>query len=130
MPAPTATGGTAQGATPATGVTGGASGFPLETGQSDQGAALRGLGESRRRQGQFAEAITFFTQALTLNPNDVPARVGRADPGRLLRRSGVGVFWALVVGVVAARAVYFNPDLLGKLGEVAALSKRLCAVFV
>lgn len=61
---------------------------------------------------------------------DVPARVGRADPGRLLRRSGVGVFWALVVGVVAARAVYFNPDLLGKLGEVAALSKRLCAVFV
>lgn len=61
---------------------------------------------------------------------DAPAPAGQADPGRLLRRSGIGVFWALVAGVVAARAVYFDPDLLGKLGDVAAFSKRLCAVFV
>jgi len=52
---------------------------PLATAASDQGAALRGLGESRRRQNRFGEAITFFSQALTLNPNDVAARVGLAQ---------------------------------------------------
>lgn len=71
-----------------------------------------------------------FGEPVAHRPWDAPVRAGRADPGRLLRRSGVGMFWALVVGVVAARAVYFDPDLLGKLGNVAALSKRLYAVFV
>ncbi len=58
---------------------------------------------------------------------DTPALTGRADPGRLLRRSGVGMFWALVVGVVAARAVYFDPGILEKLGNFAEFSKRLYA---
>lgn len=71
-----------------------------------------------------------FGEPVAHCPWDVPARAGQADPGRLLRRSGVGMFWALVVGVVAARAVYFDPDLLGELGNIATLSKRLYAVFV
>lgn len=71
-----------------------------------------------------------FGELMAHRPWDAPAGVGRADPGRLLRRSGISVFWALVVGVVAARAVYFDPDLLGKLDNIAALSRRLCAVFV
>lgn len=71
-----------------------------------------------------------FGEPVAHRPWDAPARAGRADPSRLLRRSGVGMFWALVVGVVAARAVYFDPDLLGKLGNVAALSRYLYAILV
>jgi len=73
VPAPTATG-------PVAPTTGRPSvDEPLATPASDQGAALRGLGESRRRQNRFSEALTFFSQALTLNPNDVAARVGLAQ---------------------------------------------------
>jgi len=73
VPAPTATGP----ATPAT--PGTSSDAPLATPQTDQLAALRGLGESRRRQGRYDEANTFFTQALALDVNDVAARVGLAQ---------------------------------------------------
>lgn len=61
---------------------------------------------------------------------DTPAPTSQADSGRLLRRSGVGMFWALVTGVVVARAVYFDPGLLEKLGNVAEFSKRLYAALV
>ena len=71
-----------------------------------------------------------FGEPVARRLSDAPALSGRADPGRLLLRSGVGMFWALVVGVVAARAIYFDPGLFGKLGEVANFSKRLFAVFV
>ncbi len=52
---------------------------PVRSATDDQGAALRGLGESRRRQGQFSDAANFFNQALALNPNDYAARVGVAQ---------------------------------------------------
>lgn len=71
-----------------------------------------------------------FGEPVTYRAWDAPVQTGQADPGRLLRRLGVGVFWALVAGVVTARAVYFDPDLLEKLGNVATLPKRLYAVFV
>lgn len=71
-----------------------------------------------------------FGEPVARRLSDMPAQTGRADPGWLLRRSGVGMFWALVVSVVAARAIYFDPGLLGKLGDVANLSRRLFAVFV
>lgn len=71
-----------------------------------------------------------FGEPVGHRARDMPAPANRTDPGRWLRRSGIGVFWALVAGVVTARAVYFDPDLLGKLGDIAALSRRLCAVFV
>ena len=71
-----------------------------------------------------------FGEPVAHRPWNAPARAGRADPSRTLRRSGVGVFWALVIGVVTARAVYFDPDLFGKLGTIAALSRRFYAIFV
>jgi len=61
---------------------------------------------------------------------DTPALTGHADSGRMLRRSGVGMFWMLVAGVVVARAVYFDPSILEKLGNVAEFSKRLYAALV
>lgn len=46
---------------------------------TDQTAALRGLGEIRRRQGRFGEALEFFNQALSVDANDTAARVGVAQ---------------------------------------------------
>lgn len=46
---------------------------------ADQSTALRGLGEIRRRQQRFDEALDFFNQALTLAPNDSAARLGVAQ---------------------------------------------------
>jgi len=46
---------------------------------SDQLTALRGLGEIRRRQGRFGEALDFFNQALALDTNDSAARIGVAQ---------------------------------------------------
>jgi len=58
------------------------------------------------------------------------AQTGRQGPGsRLLLRSGVGLFWMLVIGVVAARVAYFDPGFAEKFGSVAALSKYLHALF-
>ena len=71
-----------------------------------------------------------FGEPVTYRAWSTPARTDRADPGRVLRRLGVGVFWALVAGVVTARAAYFDPDLLQKLGNLATLPKRLYDVFV
>ena len=44
---------------------------------------------------------------------------------RIALRSGVTLFWVLVVGIVTARAVYFDPDFAEKFGSVAALMKHL-----
>ena len=43
---------------------------------ADQGSALRGLGEIRRRQERFGESLEYFNQALTLDSTDNAARVG------------------------------------------------------
>lgn len=47
---------------------------------------------------------------------------------RIVLRSGVGVFWVLVVGIVVARAIYFDPDFAEKFGSVAALINHFQAV--
>jgi hypothetical protein len=40
---------------------------------------------------------------------------------RIALRSGVGLFWAAVVAIVAARAIYFDPDFAERFSSVAAL---------
>lgn len=47
---------------------------------------------------------------------------------RIALRTGVGLFWTLVVVIVAARAAYFHPHLAEQFGHVAALLDRLRAV--
>jgi hypothetical protein len=82
------------------------------------------------------EAVVFNTQ---FDPFGEPvaqdlrsafAQTGRQGPGsRLLLRSGTGLFWMLVVGILAARVTYFDPDFAEKFGSVAALSKYLHTIF-
>lgn len=47
---------------------------------------------------------------------------------RIALRSGVGLFWAAVVAIVAARAIYFDPAVAEKFSSVAALFGHLRTV--
>ncbi len=52
----------------------------VESGTDDQQVlALRGLGEIRRRQGRFDEAVDYFQSALALDSTSVGARLGLAQ---------------------------------------------------
>lgn len=44
---------------------------------------------------------------------------------RIALRSGVGLFWAAVVVIVAARAAYFDPNFAETFGSVASLVGHL-----
>ncbi|TXN21561.1 hypothetical protein [Methylobacterium sp. WL9] len=44
---------------------------------------------------------------------------------RLALRSGVGLFWAMVVVIVAARAAYFDPSFAEKFSSVALMIGHL-----
>lgn len=47
---------------------------------------------------------------------------------RVALRSGVGLFWVMVVAIVAARAAYFDPALSEKFASVASLFGHLRTV--
>ncbi|MCE4222915.1 hypothetical protein HCU64_04050 [Methylobacterium sp. C25] len=50
---------------------------------------------------------------------------GTGAVSRIALRTGVGLFWAMVVVIVAARAAYFDPDFAEKFGSVASLIGHL-----
>lgn len=51
-----------------------------------------------------------------------------SSASRIALRSGVGLFWMMVVAIVAARAVYFDPDLTEKFGNLASLLGHLSTI--
>jgi hypothetical protein len=53
----------------------------------------------------------------------------RERVSRLMLRLGTGLFWSLVIVVVAARVIYFDPDLAAKFGQFAAVPSVLRAIF-
>ena len=44
-----------------------------------------------------------------------------SSASRIALRSGVGLFWMMVVAIVAARAVYFDPDFAEKFDNLTSL---------
>lgn len=46
---------------------------------------------------------------------------------RLLTRAGAGLFWALVVIIVAARAIYFQPGIFNGFNGAVAFAQSLLA---
>ena len=44
----------------------------------------------------------------------------RSRVSKIVTRAGVGLFWSLVAVIVAARVVYFDPDLARTFGAFAA----------
>jgi hypothetical protein len=53
----------------------------------------------------------------------VPASQGQGS--RWMLRAGVGLFWSLVVIIVAARAAYFNPDFASSFGQIASAIRTI-----
>ena len=40
-------------------------------------------------------------------------------------RIGTGLFWSLVVAILSARVLYFDPDFAAKFGQLAALLRPI-----
>ena len=57
---------------------------------------------------------------------DANANSPQGPVSRWVLRGGIGLFWTLVIVVIAARVVYFDPDLAAKFEGFAA---RLSAIF-
>ncbi len=57
---------------------------------------------------------------------DLQTRGPQHVVSRWMLRGGIGLFWALVTVVIAARVIYFDPDLAAKFGQFAA---SLSAIF-
>lgn len=53
-----------------------------------------------------------------------------ANGSRLLQRTGVGIFWGLVVAIVATRAAYFDEGLADHLRFVASLARSMLSALV
>jgi hypothetical protein len=51
----------------------------------------------------------------------------QAGASRWLTRTGAGLFWALVIAIVAARAVYFEPGVFNGLDRALAFAQGLFA---
>jgi hypothetical protein len=60
-------------------------------------------------------------------------RGGLAEPqgnaSRWMLRVGTGLFWSLVVAILSARVLYFDPDFAAKFGQVAALFRPIATMF-
>ena len=105
-----------------------APGATVNSSTSDQVKAYTGLGEVRLRQGRFAEALELFSQALQLDANDPPARIGAA---RSLRGQGnftgalSEIDRALQVAPSSLRARVLRAQLLADTGQSAAAQTEL-----
>lgn len=73
----------------------------------------------KERFDAFGEPVTFGEP-----PVDIQGRVGG-----WIMTAGTGLFWSLVVVIVAARALYFDPDIAGKFGQLEAFARTIRAIF-
>jgi hypothetical protein len=82
---------------------------------------------SRRDLRETAVQQTQFDSFGERLPKYDPRRSGPQDSvSRWMLRGGIGLFWALVVAVLTARVIYFDPALSAKFGQFAA---HLSAIF-
>jgi hypothetical protein len=63
-----------------------------------------------------------FGEPVAMADTTEPARASR-----WLTRTGAGLFWALVIAIVAARAVYFEPGVFNGLDRALAFARGLFA---
>ncbi|MCJ2131403.1 hypothetical protein [Methylobacterium sp. E-045] len=76
------------------------------------------------------QALVIVMRPIQFDPYGEPVAQGcdqnrPSASSRIVLRSGVGLFWAMVVLIVAARAAYFDPDFAEKFGTVASLVGHL-----
>jgi hypothetical protein len=53
----------------------------------------------------------------------------QGNASRWMLRVGTGLFWSMVVAILSARVLYFDPDFASKFGQLAALFRPLSAMF-
>jgi len=61
------------------------------------------------------------SQALPTQPHGTVSRV--------MVRAGTGIFWSLVVVIVAARAAYFHPGFADKIAELTDVARSALSIF-
>jgi hypothetical protein len=61
------------------------------------------------------------SQALPTQPHD--------SVSRWMVRAGTGIFWSLVIVIVAARAAYFHPGFADKIAELTDAARSALAIF-
>jgi hypothetical protein len=49
----------------------------------------------------------------------------QGQASRWMLRVGTGLFWTLVVAILSARVLYFDPDFASKFGQMAALFRPI-----
>ena len=49
----------------------------------------------------------------------------QGQASRWMLRVGTGMFWTLVVAILSARVLYFDPDFASKFGQMAALFRPI-----
>jgi hypothetical protein len=60
---------------------------------------------------------------------DLPASPAQDRASRWMLRVGIGLFWSLVVVVITARAIYFDPQFAATFGQLAAIPSAIRAIF-
>jgi hypothetical protein len=72
----------------------------------------------------MAEQATFdpFGEQVVMTERTQPVR-----GSRWLKRAGAGLFWTLVIVIVAARAIYFEPGFFNGLNQALAFAQGLVA---
>ena len=56
---------------------------------------------------------------------DEPRVAMQGPVSKWIMLAGTGLFWSLVVVILVARAVYFDPELAGKFGQLEALGRTI-----
>ena len=69
------------------------------------------------------ERVEFEPFGERLTQEDSPRQDSRAS--KWLMRAGSAVFWSLVVAIVLARAVYFDPSVFAGFDRLAALARTV-----
>jgi hypothetical protein len=60
---------------------------------------------------------------------DALATRPQGQASRWMLRVGTGLFWSLVVAILSARVLYFDPDFASKFGQMAALFRSIPTMF-
>jgi len=82
-----------------------------------------------RPPGTAMPDVQFDSFGEPLPDSRVFAAKPQGSASRWMLRAGTGLFWTLVVAILSARVLYFDPDFAAKFGQVAALLRPIATMF-
>ncbi len=81
-----------------------------------------------RPPGTAMPDVQFDSFGEPLPDSRVLAARPAGNASRWMLRIGTGLFWSLVVAILSARVLYFDPDFAAKFGQVAALFRPIATM--